>query len=60
MTSEVLVLDLPNANSSSTSGSLHRRQNQLRGLLRAPPLEVAEWQRLGIAIDDERGPGLVS
>ena len=59
MSSEGLVLDPPNANSGSTSGFL-RRQNQLRGLLQAPTIEVVESQRLGIAIHDERGAGLAS
>jgi hypothetical protein len=60
MRPEVLVIDPPNANLSSTSGSPLRHQNQLRGLLQAPPLKAAELQRRGIAIDDECAPGLAS
>jgi hypothetical protein len=60
MKPEGLVLGPPNANSASTLESLLCRQNQVQGLLQAPTLEAAEWQRLGIAVDDKHGPSLAS
>lgn len=37
-----------------------RHQNQLRGLLQVPPLEVAGSSQLGIIRDDGRGPDSAS
>jgi hypothetical protein len=54
MNSGVLVLDPPNMDSGSTSRSVLRHQNQLRGLLQVPPLEVGRSPQLGIARDDGR------